>query len=40
MSELKYYEVNDTIARVRSALETEHENGKISDRTYAGFKDY
>jgi hypothetical protein len=40
MSEIKHYDRDETIARVRTALESEHENGRISDRTYKGFKDY
>lgn len=40
MSEIKHYDVNDTTARSRAALEEEHASGKISDKTYAGFKDY
>jgi hypothetical protein len=34
--ELKHYDVAETTARSRAALEQEHANGKI----YAGFKDY
>lgn len=40
MSELKHYDHAETTAGVRKALESEHDNGKISDATYRGFKDY
>jgi hypothetical protein len=40
MSELKHYDKDSTTTSVRKALESEHENGKISDATYRGFKDY
>jgi hypothetical protein len=36
----EHYEYNDTMARVRSALESEHEHDRISEATYKGFKDY
>jgi hypothetical protein len=36
----EYYEYDDTMARVRSAPESEHEHDRISEATYKGFKDY
>jgi len=40
LDSLKHYDAAALTTAARAALESEHDHGRISDKTYAGFKDY